>query len=86
MMELVGFKRFTSKAGKKFCVANVVGDYTSRDIEHGKVGRKVEEIFLPDSQYDYLTPNMLGNEVHTEYEFSGNRAYLVSFTVDTIKK
>lgn len=81
MCRLVGYKRFKSKKGKNFCVANIVSGYSNRDIERNCVGEKVEEIFLPDEQYDLLTPDDIGRELSFDYDMSGGRAYLIGVTV-----
>ena len=79
---LVGFKRFNGKKdGKCYCVAEVVSDYSVREKTNGCVGRKVEEIFLPEEKVEYLNESHLGKEVKLEYELSGSRAYLVDFEV-----
>ncbi len=82
MSTLVGFHFVKSKkSGKEFCIANVVTDYGTRDIENDCVGSKVAEIFLPEEQLHYLTPADIGKEVLMDYEISGGRAYLVSMNV-----
>lgn len=81
MAKLQGYKKFTGKNGKDYCVANVVTPYTQRDMDRGCVGSKVEEVFLPDSQRDILTPADIGKELDLSYEFSGNRAYLIGVSV-----
>lgn len=81
MSKLVGFKHFTSKKGANFCVANVVTEYSAREITIDCVGSKVEEIFLPADQLTYLIPSDIGKEVRLEYEISGGRAYLTKFEV-----
>lgn len=81
MGKLVGFRRFTSKKGDNYCVANVVTDYNDRDKQNGSVGARAEQIFIPSGQYEYLQENDIGKEIHLEYEFSGNRAYLQSVSV-----
>lgn len=76
MGKLVGFRRFTSKKSKDYCVANVVTEYTDRDKANGAVGQRTEEVFVPSDQYDYLQPSDIGCEIVLNYNFSGNRAYL----------
>lgn len=78
---LIGYKRFTGKNGKDYCVATVVSDCSARDSEYGMVGQKAEEIFLPASQLNYLQVSDIGKAVSCDYEFSGNRAYLTNFSV-----
>lgn len=81
MGKLVGFRRFVSKKGDNYCVANVVSDYTERDKANGAVGSRTEELFIPSAQYDYLQASDIGSEIVLNYNFSGNRAYLDSVEV-----
>lgn len=81
MSKLVGYKRFTSKKGERYCVAQVVSDFSQRDIDNGCCGSRVEEIFLPAERVDELNPSHIGKEIKFDYELSGNRAYLVDFHV-----
>lgn len=76
MAKLVGYKKFVSKKGKEFCVANVVSPYTDRDIERDCVGSKVEEIFMPDNMCNFFSPSDIGRELDLSYEINGGRAYL----------
>lgn len=82
MSTLVGYRRFNGKNGKLYCVANVTSEFSSREVEGGAVGLKVQEVFLPESQVDYLKPSDCGKNVSLDYEINGGRAYLVSFSVE----
>lgn len=83
MCKLVGYKRFTSKKNNKdYCVANIVDAYSKRETDGGCVGHKVQELFLPEDQYELLTPADIGKNLHLDYEFSGQRAYLVHVAVE----
>lgn len=82
MTKLVGYKRFQGKKnGQPYCVAEVVSDFTARELENGSVGSKAEEIFLPADKVDYLNPSHIGKEIKFDYELSGGRAYLVDFQI-----
>lgn len=35
MDKLIGYRRFTGKNGKSYCVANVTSDFSPRDVENG---------------------------------------------------
>lgn len=84
MSKLVGYKRFQGKKDNKtYCVAEVVSNFSNRELDNGCVGQKVEEIFLPPEKVDFLNPSHLGKEIKFEYELSGGRAYLVDFEVIT---
>lgn len=82
MTKLVGFKRFKGKKdGREYCVAEVVSDFSARELENGCAGCKAEEIFLPAEKVDYLNQSHIGKEIKFDYELSGGRAYLVDFTI-----
>lgn len=66
-LELVGYKRFKSKQGKDYCVANVISDYSPAEISRGCTGKKVQEIFIPDEQYGYLNNEHIGHELKLTY-------------------
>lgn len=78
---LLGYKKFKSKYGKDCCVAIVSTDFSQYEKDHGCIGTTAKEIFLPDEQYNYLTPKDIGKLVETAYEVNGNRAYLQYFAV-----
>ena len=78
---LVGYKRFKGRNGKDYCVANIMTDYSKRELQYENYGRKVQEIFLPDDLYNYLEEKDIGKAVGLGYEINGNRAYLTSFKV-----
>lgn len=79
--KLLGFKRFKSKQGKEYCVANLSFPYSQRDVSNGCVGERVEECFLPDDYINVLNPSDVGLDINVEKEIVGNRAYVVAFDV-----
>lgn len=81
MCKLLGYKKFTGKNGKEYCVANVTTPYKDRDKERGCVGSDVQEIFLPEKQLNLLSPADIGKDLDLNYELSGGRAYLVDVSV-----
>lgn len=81
MDKLIGYRRFTGKNGKSYCVANVTSDFSPRDVANGAAGLAVKEVFLPDNLLDYLKPADVDKECHLEYEITGSRAFLVGFSV-----
>ena len=82
MPKLLGYKKFTSKAGKKCCVATVAFDLTENEKLNGSVGVRVDNnLFMPESQVDLLKPENIGHELLLDYTVSSGRAYLQSVTV-----
>jgi len=74
--KLVGFKSFTSKAGKQCNMASVVTDYTPAEIARGCVGAESQTIFLPDATAEKITSESIGKEVELIYSIRGGRAFL----------
>lgn len=81
MSKLVGYRRFTSKKNKDYCVAEIETPFNSRETSAGAVGCKTEQVFMPDEQYDLLKPEHIGKELRLDYELSGGKAYLVNVTL-----
>lgn len=78
MKKLVGLKKFASKKdGTRYCVMQIVGDFSQRDIESGCSGQKVEEVFAPADMVDRINASHVGKEVKLDFELSGSRAFLV---------
>ena len=79
---LLGYRVGTSqKSQREYCQMHLMVDPSTRDIEFGQVGSKVQVEFAPSNQSRYFKPSDIGKEVELDYEFSGNRAFLVSVTV-----
>lgn len=79
--KLVGYSRFNSKKGIPLCIAQLVTDLAARDFENGAVGQKVETVFMPKNQYDYLKPEHIGKEFIESYYISQGKAFLQNVTV-----
>lgn len=79
--KLVGFKRFTSKKGKRYCVIHLVTPYGQRDLDDGCFGSQAEDIFLPDDLFDLLTVKDLNKDVEVIYEISSGRAFVTDLKV-----
>lgn len=76
-MVLIGYKKFKSKKNDKdYCVAVILRDTTDRERNYGAVGQTADEIFLPEEQLNYLTPDMVGKSVKLHYDYLGGRPYL----------
>lgn len=82
MSTLIGYRRFTGKNGKNYCVANVTSEFSAREKDNGAVGLKTQEVFLPEEQYNYLVPADCGKPATLDYEINDGRAYLTNFSVE----
>ncbi len=79
--KLVGYKRFESKKGDVYCVANVVYPYTAAEKARGCYGESVESIFLPAELTNLLTEKDIGKTVDLSYTISQGKAYLDNLVV-----
>ncbi len=77
---LVGFKSFTSKAGRQCNMASVVTDYTPAENARGCIGGEAQSVFLPDATAAKITPDSIGKQVDLIYSIRGGRAYLEDMT------
>lgn len=57
---IVGYRRFISKAGEDTLICDVIKDSTDWDISGGRVGQKVDGIFIPKSLFDKFEPSVVG--------------------------
>lgn len=79
---LLGFRRFQSKAGKPCCVAVVGTTYDENDNKRGAFGQSAEEVFLPSEMYNYLQVDDIGKPVTLNYNLVSGRAYINDFYVE----
>lgn len=78
--EIVGYRKFRSKDKKKsFCIVTVLSGYSDREVEHGAVGKKAEEIWVPEDFQDQIDEDCIGRDLEVGYYRNGNQFY-----VDTI--
>lgn len=68
MRRLLGYRKFTSKAGKETCVAVVALPPTPWEKNNGFVGENVKsDIFIPDDCISLITPDAIGKELVCDY-------------------
>lgn len=66
---LIAVVKFTSKAGKPLCQAYISTEFSPADVQKGCFGEKIETIWVPEEQHDYLKPEHIGKEVTMDYIF-----------------
>ena len=57
---VVGYRRFVSKAGDDTLIIDVIKDATDWDIKGGRVGQKVDGVFIPSSLFNKVSPDVIG--------------------------
>lgn len=79
---IVGYRKFKSKKGTSCCIINVIGDFTAYDQEHGAVGQRCEEVFLPEDQHQFVVPGIIGKPIELQYgEGYGGTPRVIGFKV-----
>ena len=81
MGKIIGYKKFTSKAGVKYCVLNVLQEFSNYEIKYGAIGQKVEEIWLQDELVNTINENCIGKQCKTTFEKIGNKFQLSEFEI-----
>lgn len=75
--EIIGYKKFTDKKGDKRCIVEVVSVLTDFDRNHGAVGMKSEEVWIPEEFQDSFVPAVVGKILDCKYEVSGRYANII---------
>lgn len=79
--KIIGFRKFNSKAGKPCCIVQVGAPYSSKEIEHGACGTKVEEVWIPEESQNLITAQCIGKMLELGYSIVGGRAYIDSVAI-----
>lgn len=71
---IIGYRKFTSKAGKSCCIVNVLSEYSQFDMEHGAYGQTAEEVFIPAEYHSLINKDAVGKPCVFTYGrgFNGN--------------
>lgn len=64
---LIGYRKFNSKAGKACCIVSLLSDYSQGEISYGAVGKKCEDLFLPDDCHNLIVPAVIGKTCFLKY-------------------
>lgn len=75
--EIIGYSRFKSKIGNEVLFVDVAKLPSDRDVQFGRVGMKVEQIWVPSSCFDKFSPAVVGKLLKASYEVDGMRAIVV---------
>lgn len=81
MAQIIGYRKFLSKAKKPCCIVVAVAPVTPRDQDFGAVGSKVVEEFVPVSQHDLFVPEVVGKEIEFTYSVDGGKAYVDAVSI-----
>lgn len=75
--EIIGYSRFKNKEGKERLVVDVAKQPTDFDTQYGRVGMKVEQIWMPEALYDRFNPSVVGKQIDCSYMVNGRYANVV---------
>ena len=76
--KVIGYRKFKKKTGEPMCIVIVVMPCDDRDNQFGAFGSKIEEVFIPDSCHNLVTPQIIGKIADFTYDVVNKRAYVVS--------
>ena len=79
--KILGYRKFESKKKEPFCIVQGVAPYSPKDVAHGAVGDKSEDIFVPAEYHSLFTPDCIGKMMLIDYYVDGGRAYILSVEV-----
>ena len=81
---IVGFKKFTSKAGKKMCMLFLETEFASFDRANADSigGRKVETEWIDEEIAQKIDAGCVNKICTLVKEISGNRAYITDIIID----
>lgn len=71
---VVGYSRFFNKQNEERLVVDVVKAPTDFDLKYGRVGMKVEQIWIPASLFDKFNNTVVGQIIECKYDISGRYA------------
>lgn len=75
--QILGYSRFKNKEGKERLVVDVAKMPSQFDKEHGRVGLKVEQLWMPESLFDKFDASVVGMQIKCSVELNGRYANIV---------
>lgn len=79
--QIVGYSRFTSKKGFDTLIVDIVAEATPFDVQHGRVGMKTEQVFLPDTCFSKITPDCVGKILKRHVVPNGRYVQIVDIEI-----
>ena len=75
--QIIGYSRFKNKEGKERLVVDVAKVPSDFDKKYGRVGMKVEQLWMPEALYDRFNESVVGMQVDCTYTVNGRYANIV---------
>ena len=74
---IIGYSRFFNKNNQERLVVDVVKTPTDFDKKYGRVGMKVEQVWIPETLFDKFNPSVVGKLLECKHEVNGRYANVV---------
>ena len=74
---VIGYSRFKNKDGVERLVVDVVKTPSDFDRQYGRVGMKVEQIWIPKELFDKFNNSVVGKIIECQYTVNGRYANVV---------
>lgn len=75
--EIIGYSRFKSKSGNEVMFVDVAKIPTENDKKWGRVGMKLEQVWIPSTCFVKFSPAVVGKVLRASYEISNGRANVI---------
>lgn len=79
--EIIGYSRFVSKKNVDTLICEIAVEPTPFDLSHGRVGMKVEQVFIPEGCYHLFDKNVIGKCLKRSFSIQGRYASVVSVEI-----
>ena len=81
-VQLLNVHKFSSKAGKRFCIIQYLRPINQREKDNGYFGEFISvEQFLPEDCIDKVNASDVGKEIEFVYDVIDGKAYLKDIKV-----
>lgn len=80
--EIIGYSRFVNKEKQERLVVDVCKTPSDFDKQYGRVGMKVEQIWIPASCMDSFNQSVIGKVLKCTYEVNGRYANVVGVSFE----
>ena len=74
---VIGYSRFFNKQNEERLVVDVVKEPTDFDKKYGRIGMKVEQVWIPQALFDKFNPSVVGKLIDCKYDISGRYANVI---------
>lgn len=80
--EIIGYSRFKSKSGNEVMFVDIAKMPSDRDKQWGRVGMKLEQVWIPSSCFDKFNNTVIGKVLKCQYEIDNGRANVIDVSFE----